>query len=397
MKKIEFYEIVITPTRIDFVVNEDKDGNVINDHYYYSYEEIEKPTKNQLLALFCTLSGSVYDSVFIDLEVDQFQADIVRKFTKAKVSFRKENYFFKSETRKTDNIILLNFSGGFDSLALWHLLPRNMTKLVSVNWGGWFQREYEFSKNFPIHKIETNIRKNSMESKINLALNDWRFMGASSIIYNNSLNAGFYSFGTVFDSSPTFITNYRKKNQDLVFNNLLNMYDIPFAKGITQVGSIMTVARFCPELIIQSLDSCAQKGSDKRRMKELFLLDIANKYDFDIPNFETTICENGFKKEFGAHYDYDFMALYILKKNGLDIANEIIKNIPAEAVELCKNLKMDFYERLNTNFLKDLPEKYLSEYLWKLGEARIIPYMQDDYEELQKVYSFIIDYSKRNR
>lgn len=45
-------------------------------------------------------------------------------------------------------IAMLNSAAGFDSLAAMCLLPEDSTKLVAVDFGGWFEREAVFSKGF---------------------------------------------------------------------------------------------------------------------------------------------------------------------------------------------------------------------------------------------------------
>lgn len=52
---------------------------------------------------------------------------------------------------------ILNFSGGFDSLAALYLMPED-TKLVAIDFGGWFEREKEFFKQFHPYTLKTNFR-----------------------------------------------------------------------------------------------------------------------------------------------------------------------------------------------------------------------------------------------
>lgn len=398
MNIIRFYDIQSTKKELSFTVKEIKLEEA-EDRIFFKYDLDEAPTNIQIAAVICTLVGANYNRIEIELELPREIINKMKAFTKAEIICKESGGVVETHTvRSADNEnILLNFSGGFDSLAMLELLPKSKTRLVSVNFNGWFRREADFFQQFPTDIVETNIRRNSMNTKIDLACNDWRFMGVASILFGKKYNAKYHTFGSVFDSTSNYISNRKKLNslRDPVFYEMGDLLEFPPAKGFTQVGSIMLVSHYCPGYISPSLNSVADKGSDKRRMKELFLKSIDSSFDIRIPKIEETECTR--KGVFGEKYDYDFMTLYILKRLGRKYAEEVIEKIPKEAEELCNRLKMDFYERLNTNYLYQLPKWYLGDYFSKLSEAGIIPYSEDDFEELAEVYRFLVNYEEDYR
>ncbi len=397
--KIEITNIKNTSTELSFIVCEKNDDKEEHERIFFSYSEMTPPSLKAIIAVLCALIGkNKYEKVYIDIDMERELADMARKFIGCEVSFKSISE--KLRTYETsiiyDDNILVNFSGGFDSLALLALLPEEKTKLVSLNFGGWFERESYSFTSYKTEIVSTNCRRNAMNRSIDLAKNNWRFMGCASILMQEKYRANYVSFGSVFDSSALYVANrHVHKTEDELFYNI-GMRDFPVAKGFTQVGSIMLVATFFPDKVVQVLDSCAVVGSDKRRMKELFLKALSESKSIGVPKFEETVCDRE-KKKFGEHYDYDIMSLYILKKFGKDVASEIMDNIPDEAISLCERLDLSFFERINTNYLEELPSWFVGDYLEKLYKAGIVPYTQDDFLELEEVFRFLMKYKCDNK
>src|SRR5699024_6541660 len=95
---------------------------------------------------------------------------------------------------------VLNFSGGFDSMAALALEPN--AHLVSLDFGGRFSRERQFFEKFQPNIIETNL--------VDLKLNrySWTFMGIGALLFRDELNISSYAFGSIMAGSATQLVNH---------------------------------------------------------------------------------------------------------------------------------------------------------------------------------------------
>ena len=352
------------------------------------------PDNNLLGYVIATMVGKKYDKVTIDLELDEDTRRNIEKFTNAEVIVR--GICNEKISIEKENNIILNFSGGFDSLAVLCLLPKEKVKLVFVDFGGWFEREKKFAEKFSIYCVKTNFRRTSMSEKsLNLAANDWRFMGCGAILLSNYLKASFNVFGTILEASVNHFmpVNTYNCNVDIEPFSNIGMKDIGVIRGITEIGTAMIVSKYVPELINESLNSLAAKNSEKRKRKEILVRIVDKKFHRNLPYIESQECNE--KIKFGTNFALDFLVLYIIKNCGIEVANETIIEIPNEAIQLSKNLELNFYERLNTNYISTFPDKEMKAfYFEKLLQADIIPYTEEDWKEYRIVADFLNHYHK---
>lgn len=166
---------------------------------------------------------------------------------------------------KNTNTLLLNFSGGFDSLAAVALLPSDKVKLISVDFGGWFARETDFFKDFNPYILRTNFRQLKYDRK------SWTFMGSGALLYAKAFNAAYHVFGTIFEATPSHLWDVPPNSvfiETLPFS-AVGLKDIRLMNGLTEVATAMIVTKFYPHLINASLKSLAAPTSEKRFRKQL--------------------------------------------------------------------------------------------------------------------------------
>lgn len=156
---------------------------------------------------------------------------------------------------------ILNFSGGFDSLAAL-ALSGSETSLVSLDFGSRFGRERRFYEKFDTAIVETNARK--FESS-------WTFMGAGSLLLSDFFNAGFISFGSILEASPWgFVRRGTSPNGNAIFGSV-GLTEFRPVAGLTEFGTAKIALDVYPNEITNSLTSLADVHTEKYLRKNLIL------------------------------------------------------------------------------------------------------------------------------
>lgn len=273
----------------------------------------------------------------------------------------------------------MNFSGGFDSLAAKCLMPPD-TSLVSMDFGGRFSRERSFFEKFDTYIVKTNLLETPIKEKT------WSYMGIASILYSDYLATDYQTFGSILEAGPDNFSDLPVAAKNISFPpfKMTGMENAPYVLGLTEVGTLKVLGYHAPNFIGESLDSLATPGEEKRYRKQVLSQIASKKSGIDI---ELNIVDRPTRPhfKFGQNFAADFLSFYIIKNSDFEIASDTISDIPEEVREAANNLKLDFYERVNTNFLLNFPKPLLGGLLSRLAEANVIPYTQNDWIEFFEV------------
>lgn len=356
-----------------------------DDDIYFKFEEPVSVSDSQLAIALSTFCRKGYDEIYFDLSLTNEIVNKLEKFTNAKINTKQliENNSNLSnyKNQNNSNKILLNFSGGFDSLAAKILLG-DYAELVSILF---FDIEYEFFKKFKPHILKTNFRQ------LGYAENDWTFMGVGSILLSEYFNSKFHLFGTVFEAYHMHAAQEYSSQKKFIEEpfNFIGITDIKLIQGLTEIGTALILCNTSPYLVNDSIKSLSQPKTEKRYRKQIITNILQKKFDLNIylEPTEPPIEEN--KLNWGSYYAVDFLALYMVKYAGIEETSKILKNIPEEVIEFSKNHELTFYERFDTNFLNNIPNEYKTEITKNLANAKILPYTQKDFKELNDVMVFL--------
>lgn len=381
MTKISFYNFDINEGYIKLTYNiSDKDIGEL----FFELSPSIRPRNDLIATALSTLCGRVYSEIHYDLEVSRSVISGISKYTLADITVLKSGGNTAKRLRR--NNTTLNFSGGFDSLAAKCLMPTG-TKLVSMDFGGKFSRERKFFENFDTCIVSTNLLETPLRR------NSWSFMGIASILFSDYLDTDYNTFGSIFEAGPNNLSDNPVAAKNISFPpfKIAEMENAPYVLGLTEIGTLNVLGHYSPELVKESLESLATPGEEKRYRKQI-LSQIAEErlgLNFDLNIIEPPKRPN-FK--FGQSFTADFLSMYIIKYAGIETASYTISDIPYEAKNIVDKLSLDFYDRVNPNFLENFPKALLGDLMLKLSEANILPYTQKDWEELFIVRSFLSKY-----
>lgn len=347
-----------------------------------------------IAATLATMCGQTYERIDMDLEMSDQCMEKIQAFTGASVKSKhltNSTNAYPAIVQGEQNLpesYILNFSGGFDSLAAVALLPSSKTVLVSVDFGGWFERETDFFKNFDPKILHTNFRQLKYDRE------HWTFMGAGALLYAESLGVKHHVFGTILEAMPSHFwdTPPSAASTDTLPFSIVGLKDIRLMNGLTEVATAMIVTKFYPHMIADSLKSLAAPNSEKRFRKQLLTEIVCKRFNRVVDLPECPMPADNQKKPFGQYFAMDFLALYELKHRGIEDVLKTVADIPEEAIDLVEKLSLEFYERLNPIFLETVPADIRGYYLDRLNEADVIPYTEKDWEEFRIVRDFLSKY-----
>ena len=368
MKKIKFTSIIReNDNLIKFKCIEEIDENKYIYDFFYEFNQKNTPSNNALAVSFSCLVGKKnYDEIYIDLELNNNIIHDIKQCNECNVICKKNiNSFFEYNK---NNSLIINFSGGFDSLALKNIFDKNNIHLVSIDFGGNFIREYNFFKNFNPFIVRTNIRESNLFKK--LESKSWQFMGLGTVLYAEKLHSKYYSFGTILEADRDF--NCNVTNKILPFS-ALGLKNFSAINGLTEVATTKIVSLYTPNLVIQSLQSLSNIGTIKRLRKDLLAsIFIKNIEIHNLKNFN-----------FGNDYVFDFLLFYFIKIFGINYMQNIIKNIPQEIKIISSKLNLNFYNRVNPkSFITFNNCNLFNIYIQSLFKFNISIYNNNDYYEL---------------
>ncbi|OFN17707.1 hypothetical protein HMPREF2604_08320 [Corynebacterium sp. HMSC055A01] len=348
-------------------------ANEIDDELWFQLPHGFKPHSDQVAAAV----GAVFGNRFEVIEFNEpLTTRAVEKLSSATKTQWKVPSICKGSPTSGDNIAL-SFSGGFDSLAALAVLGET-ANLVSIDFGGGFERERKFFSKFETAMVETNARK--FESS-------WTFMGLGVILLREFYGADYFAFGSIFEASPwNFLSRSGRIRSHPVFD----------AAGLTAVNPIVGLSEFAtadlavrkyPEQIVDSLLSLASVKSEKfyRKMLMLELSKRRNGLTIDtgaLPSPEWDSC-----LQIGTSFAADFLAPGMFKFLGSKAKNWM--DAPQALVDNFTNLSLDFYWRDNTENVMDVPPRIAAKIASGKAELGVEAYRSRDWDELREVISFL--------
>ena len=369
---------------ITFNVKTYENNNLIkNDEIYFKFNEDVSVSDNHLAIALSTFCGQVFDEIYYDLCLSEKIINNISSFTKSNVSASSVDNNMQN-FHLGDEKIMINFSGGMDSLAAKILLG-DCAQLVSISF---FDREYDFFKKFNPHTLETNFRQ------LGYADNDWTFMGVGSILFSNYLNCKYHLFGTILEAYYMQVrkdVSSRKRYSIMPFC-YAGLTDIKLIQGITEIGTALIVCNSAPYLVNDSLISLSPPGSEKRYRKQLIIDILKERFDLNLYIDYVEEPPEERKLIWGNYFAVDFLTFYMVKYAGIEETSKIMKNIPEELVDFSNSHELTFYERFNTNYLNNIPPKFKDEIMKNLLDSKIFPYTQNDFDELYEVVKFLSKY-----
>jgi len=345
---------------------------------WFQFDRETEVSPHAVAVALSTLCGTKYDCIHFDFPVGERVVEEIEKFTQSNVTRNGDESYEKPSGKN----ISLSFSGGFDSLAAHRVLGDKAT-LVSTDFGGWFEREAEFFKEFEPLIVSTNIRRVPTQAK-SFASNHWTFMCIGAILTAESLDSGFHVFGRILgDRFARKPTSTGVKPLEMV-----GMKNIPITDGITELGTAKVLAQTDASQIADSIRSLAGQTDRKRLLKLILASVAADEMGLEVPlppipdTWDNPI-------EFDSSYTTALSALYLIAKGKAHLIEPLYKQIPNSAYSIVEGLSLDFIMKVNTDHYETLPQEIAGKISQRFIELGFSPYTESDWGEAKLVRSYL--------
>jgi hypothetical protein len=336
------------------------------------------PSHDLIASMLASLCGRSFEEIHIDLPIGAELADAIKTMTLSELKHRPGSDIRRPRGTKQ----ALNFSGGFDSLAAFQIIPN--ASLVSLDFGGMFSRERNFFERFDPLIFRTNL--------VELGLNSysWWFMGLGSILLRDELDLFSYSFGMIqagnigrFYSKPSIQTAGGIPAANAVGMTVAN----PVA-GVSEIGAIQIVAQNRPDLVLDILQSVAHPGEEKYLRKYQMLEAVSE--GMRLPIRLPPPAKPKQKAHWGVSLPNDLSALFIMKTLGADyVSQSYADRVPEEVIAALSNINLTFMERFNPHAYHGVSNDMLGKWYNALATNGIRPYDRADWSDMAAVIEML--------
>lgn len=265
------------------------------------------------------------------------------------------------------------------------------TYLISMDFGEKFEREKNFFKKFNPIIVKSNFREYGFEH------HSWTFMAIGSILFSQTLNLKYDIWGTILEATwwqfkRKPVAGYNIHTQPMAGIGLL---DARITNAFTEVGTAMIVTKYLPDMVNDSLKSLSDAGTEKSYRKWVLTDIVCRKYQRNVHLQQAIPPKKSVK--WGTSLALDFLAVYELKNVSRSTVENTVCHIPEEVFDLVEKLQLNFYERMNTNFIGTIPKDIVSLYMEKALGADIVPYTEEDWFEFDMVITMLSKYHNFSR
>lgn len=385
LASVEFASVqVLDHVRIETlcVVRDGKEENSFQ--LWFEFSEPTLLTDDAIGIAFSTLCGRAYKEITYDLSLSAQVVKKISEFTLASVSARIGTGGGPGTTSRVGTA--LSFSGGFDSLAALSLMPED-TRLISMDFGGRFSRERSFFQSFDTTIVSTNLLSTP------LSKNSWSFMGSGAILSSDHYRSHYHTFGSILEAGydNLRISPAGAKNNTFPPFRAAGFINAPYVAGLTEVGTLLVLGTYQPDLIGPSLSSLASPGEEKLYRKKVLAGIVADRKDmeFSLPDVQPP-AQPHFK--FGQNFALDFLSFYVAKFGGREVLDTMVSEVPQELVSLAKQLDLSLFERANATLYSHFPAELFGGLAGGLAGAGLGFYTEHDWIEYRQIRELLSDY-----
>lgn len=275
--------------------------------------------------------------------------------------------------------LMLNFSGGFDSLAAM-LTAGSELPMVSMDFGPPFEREERYFSSFRTNVCKTDLRQKGY------GLNDWRFMASGSLLMADCLEAGAFGFGSIFEAAPWHFSprTASGKPRSLGPFGAVGAMDVAWTRPLTEFGTAMVVLSRAPETVAPSLTSLASPGSEKLYRKQLLIEVASRRLGLPAPD-RATFVKPKKRTPWGKAFTVDFLALFFVREYGRAFVEEWMDLPEDDEFAEASRGDLGFYLKYNPNLIGYIPPDIRNRVLNAFHECGLLPYNEIDFESFARV------------
>lgn len=323
-----------------------------------------------------TLCGREFSKIDYGFEVSALVANGIAAWTGSHVEVEETVDEFEPFERTADNAVL-NFSGGFDSLAALQLLPSG-SELVSMDFGGRFARERRFFSKFETRIISTNLVSTDLRK------NSWSFMGMGPLLLSRSIQSRYFSFGSILEAGGLRLREPMKANATFPPFALAGYQNAAPVSGISEAGTVKILMHSCPDYIAESLSSLASPGEEKLHRKIALAKAVSQIYgeNLDLPSLPRN---PRIHFDFGDNFTVDLTSLFFVATGFPEYARAIVRNPPELETLGLKPSDFEFMLKVDSNYYAAYPPELRATLNSGVRENGLDWYSSTDFAAVERV------------
>lgn len=344
----------------------------------FEFDEPVPLSDDTLAVALSTLCGTAFDSISFGFPVSSKIQEQTSAWAQSSVTADETAEVGSRITKEARAV--LNFSGGLDSLASKYLLGGEPT-LVSLDFGGRFARELDFFKQFEPAIVHTNLADTSLRH------NSWAFMGIGPLLLADTIEDEFFAFGSILEAGQLRVKEPRTVPYTFPPFRIAGYTSVAPVAGISEVGTVLVVARHEPSLLSDSLRSLANPGEEKFYRKIALAYTVADIVGEELelpplPDWQRV------HYKFGQNFAVDLTALFFKAYGRDEFAEAIVSGTPSLWPELTRE-DFNFMLKADQNYYASYPESLRAELESALKRSGIEWYSEAEYESVEKVRRFL--------
>lgn len=359
-------------------------GDLKKDLWFTLPTGVERPHDDLIAGVFATLVGPDLDGLSMELTISKPIKEAIESFCGCQLSSGVQSDEVDWSTGFDGHA--LSFSGGFDSLAALALLPGS-PELVSMDFGGWFERETSFFTRFSPHVVQTNFRMEGLGRK------SWMFMLAGVVLLKEHLRLGRYTTGSILESSPWhYLRNHEGVFKAVPLLRAFGFEQVNTTIGITEVATTLLTMKHFPEHVAGSLKSLAAPGSGKSLRKNMLVQALRREGHGPTISVPDLKFSEKAPLSWGQSLTDDMLTPYMLKHCGVEATTSLMSDIPDAIIDFANASRLSFYERYHTGLYMDIGRDFEGHVQRVLSDAGILPFAERDWTEYRAATMLISKY-----
>lgn len=367
---------------------DDARGQTVYDRVTFSVPPDFHAHNDAVAAALLTLVGRRYAVVTFNFPISDYCATTLRDYYGlAEIGPVDASL----EPRRPGRWIGLNFSGGFDSVALWCILNHRLGlafKTITSDYGRSFAHERTGYAAFPRDvTCATDLRDRGFDV-------NGRFNAAVPLLYADYLDlaslASAHTIRHTADDAAELSAGLRPSFLDkAAAYRAGGLEELHLCRGINTLGMLKIVFAAAPEHLEGALAASAPRWAEKAQAKALMLRRLYQQAGQPEPDWLAATRSPPRRPAPPGPAWLTLRVLFAAKHFGPEVADRLLPGAGGHDYGFLADLSLDFMGRHNPNYVPYLPDGLRDALLDAYHHYGVYPFTERDWRELRLANEFI--------
>jgi hypothetical protein len=369
-----------------------EDGNAGQtrvDEVFFSVPGDFHTHNDSVAAATMTLVGTMFSEVTFNFPISRDCAELLASHYRLRSV---EPLADDLEPRRPGRWMALNFSGGFDSVALWCILRRQLRvdfRVITSDYGGRFAHERRSFAGFQRDvTCATNLRERGFDQH-------GRFNAAAPLLYADYLDLAGLASGHAYRQFVTDSDDFKLGEQPQFVARgdaylAGGLQELHLCRGVFTTGMLSIVMQALPERLQAAMHGSATLQSEKGLGKALILKDLHQRAGLPEPAWLSDLQLPARRAAPPAPEQLTLRSLIAAKRFGLDTAMRLVPGLDAFDLTFLDDISFEMLGRHNPHYVPYMPDDLRAGLLAAYAHYGIAAFEESDWRELEAVNAFLV-------